>query len=229
MYTVQYDYIFLYGPPFLRNWNKLIGVMHCTPLRLTGQCDVQNGDWLGGVMHIAEIVSTEWCILRTVLRCVFLTPEKFGTIDSAVWCTPRSLTYLTADRHCNVHSLHEAAPVAASEKNEMAGWESLFSHTGRLLQPLLTWGKRTRRPQWWKACTVPKIIDFLRYNMKCIGGSVILRGKFHVVSGFPLHFKLYLGNFDCFSNSVGGGHVTGSPINKPVADGEKKKSAKPTV
>ena len=58
---------------------------------------------------------------------------------------------------------------------------------------------------------------------------MILRGKFHVVSGFPLHFKLYLGNFDCFSNSVGGGHVTGSPINKPVADGEKKKSAKPTV
>ena len=31
--------------------------------------------------------------------------------------------------------------------------------------------------------TVPKIIDFSRYNMK--GGNVILRGIVHVVSGFP--------------------------------------------
>ena len=31
---------------------------------------------------------------------------------------------------------------------------------------------------------------------------MILRGKFHVVSGFPLHFILYRGNLDCFSNSV---------------------------
>ena len=41
-------------------------------------------------------------------------------------------------------------------------------------------------------CTVPKIIDFPRYNMKCIGENVILRGIVHVVSGFPLHFMFPL-------------------------------------
>ena len=51
-------------------------------------------------------------------------------------------------------------------------------------------------------CTVPKEIDFPRYNMKCCGKNVILRGIFHVLSGFPLHFMLYRGNADCFSNSV---------------------------
>ena len=38
--------------------------------------------------------------------------------------------------------------------------------------------------------------------MKCSGENLILRGIFHVVSGFPLHFMLYLGNFDYFSNSA---------------------------
>ena len=46
--------------------------------------------------------------------------------------------------------------------------------------------------------TVPKEIDFPRYNMKCSGKNAILRGIFHVVSGFPLHFMLYHGNLDCF-------------------------------
>ena len=50
--------------------------------------------------------------------------------------------------------------------------------------------------------TVPKVIDFPRYNMKCSGENVILRGIFHVVSCFPLHFMLYRGNFDYFSDSV---------------------------
>ena len=37
----------------------------------------------------------------------------------------------------------------------------------------------------WNAwCTVPKVIDFPRYNMKCSRESVILRGIFHVVSRF---------------------------------------------
>ena len=30
-------------------------------------------------------------------------------------------------------------------------------------------------------CTVPKAIDFPRYNMKCSGGNEILRGIFYVV------------------------------------------------
>ena len=38
--------------------------------------------------------------------------------------------------------------------------------------------------------------------MKCSGENVILRGIVHVVSGFPLHFMFYCGNFDCFSNRV---------------------------
>ena len=38
--------------------------------------------------------------------------------------------------------------------------------------------------------------------MKCSGENVILRGIFHVVSSFPLHFMLYRVILDCFSNSV---------------------------
>ena len=45
---------------------------------------------------------------------------------------------------------------------------------------------------------VPKVIDFPRYNTKCRGENEILRGIFRVVSCFPLHFILYLGNLDSF-------------------------------
>ena len=55
---------------------------------------------------------------------------------------------------------------------------------------------------WGKNNTVPKEIDFRRYNMKCSVENVILCGIFHVVSGFLLHFMLYRGNLDCFSNSA---------------------------
>ena len=51
--------------------------------------------------------------------------------------------------------------------------------------------------------TVPKVIDFPRYNLKCSGEKVILRRIVPVVSGFPLHFTLYRRNFDYFSNRVG--------------------------
>ena len=50
--------------------------------------------------------------------------------------------------------------------------------------------------------TVPKEIDFPRYNMKCSGENVLLRGIFPVLSRFPLHFLLYRGNLDYFSESV---------------------------
>ena len=40
-----------------------------------------------------------------------------------------------------------------------------------------------------------------RYNMKCSGENEILREILHVVSRFPLHFMLFRGNFDSFSNS----------------------------
>ena len=36
--------------------------------------------------------------------------------------------------------------------------------------------------------SVPKVIDFPRYNMKCSVENVILRGIVHEVSCFPLHF-----------------------------------------
>ena len=51
--------------------------------------------------------------------------------------------------------------------------------------------------------TVPKVIIVPRYNMKCSGENVTLRGIFHVVSCCPLHFMLYRGNFDYFWDSVG--------------------------
>ena len=50
--------------------------------------------------------------------------------------------------------------------------------------------------------TVPNVIHFQRYNMKCSGDNMILRGIVHEVSCFPLHFMLYPGNLDCFSDSV---------------------------
>ena len=51
--------------------------------------------------------------------------------------------------------------------------------------------------------TFPKEIDFPQYNMKCSAGNLILRGLFPVVSCFPLHFMLYSGNFDYFSDIEG--------------------------
>ena len=39
--------------------------------------------------------------------------------------------------------------------------------------------------------------------MKCRGENLILRGIFHVVKHFPLHFMLYRRNLDYFSNRVG--------------------------
>ena len=39
--------------------------------------------------------------------------------------------------------------------------------------------------------------------MECSVENVILRRIFHVVSYFPLHFMLYRGNLDYFSDSVG--------------------------
>ena len=42
----------------------------------------------------------------------------------------------------------------------------------------------------------------IQYSMKCCGENVILRGIFHVVSRFPLHFMFNRGNLDYFSNSV---------------------------
>ena len=50
--------------------------------------------------------------------------------------------------------------------------------------------------------TVSKVNDFPRYNMKCSGENLILRGIFHVVSRFPLLFMLYRGNSESFSNRV---------------------------
>ena len=45
--------------------------------------------------------------------------------------------------------------------------------------------------------------------MKCTGSveNVILRGIFHVISRFPLHFILYCGNVDYFLDSVCGGDL----------------------
>ena len=68
--------------------------------------------------------------------------------------------------------------------------------------------------------TVPKGIDFPRYNMKCSGENVILSGIFYVVSGFPLHFMLYPGNLDCFSNSARS--KAGRAISKKMVTIEQK-------
>ena len=48
--------------------------------------------------------------------------------------------------------------------------------------------------------------------MKCSGENVILCGLFHVVSCFTLHFILYRGNLDYFSDSVYSNKITGTII-----------------
>ena len=48
--------------------------------------------------------------------------------------------------------------------------------------------------------------------MKCSGENVILGGLFHVVSCFSLHFILYRGNLDYFSDSVYRNKITGTII-----------------
>ena len=53
--------------------------------------------------------------------------------------------------------------------------------------------------------TVPKVIDYPRYNMKRSGENVIVRGIFHVLSCLTLHFMLYRGNLDKFLDIVGPG------------------------
>ena len=46
---------------------------------------------------------------------------------------------------------------------------------------------------WEYAYTVPKVIDFPRYNTKCSGENKIQGAIVRVVYRFPLHFVLYLG------------------------------------
>ena len=70
---------------------------------LTLQCDAHRRAQLFGMMHTAELDSTEWCTLRSLtprydahrwapLRGGMHTGEFFeevGTLDSTVWCTLR--------------------------------------------------------------------------------------------------------------------------------------------
>ena len=51
--------------------------------------------------------------------------------------------------------------------------------------------------------TVPKVIDFPRYNT-IYSGENIKYFVYCIVSSFPLHFVLYLGNLDVFLDSVQG-------------------------
>ena len=49
--------------------------------------------------------------------------------------------------------------------------------------------------------TVPRVINFPRYNTKCSGEFETLRGIFLLVSCFPVHFMSDLGNLDYFLDS----------------------------
>ena len=67
---------------------------------------------------------------------------------------------------------------------------------------------KTIAVKWFVSYTVPKVINFPRYNMKCSGENVVQRGIFHVVLCFLLHFMLYRGNLHYFSDRVELGPVT---------------------
>ena len=71
----------------------------------------------------------------------------------------------------------------------------------------ITLGLQLIKEEQIKVCkkylyTVSKVFDFLRYDMKSSGENETLRGIFHVVSRFPLHFMIYRGNLDYFLDSV---------------------------
>ena len=55
---------------------------------------------------------------------------------------------------------------------------------------------------WTLTTLSQKKINFPRYNMNCRWENVILSGIFYVVICFLLHFMLYSGNLDYFSDSV---------------------------
>ena len=59
--------------------------------------------------------------------------------------------------------------------------------------------------------TVPKVINFPRYNTKCSGENEILRGIFRVLYRFSQHFVLYLGNLNYFFDSVAIAHKIDLP------------------
>ena len=71
----------------------------------------------------------------------------------------------------------------------------------------ITLGLQLIKEEQIKVCkkylyTVSKVFDFPRYDMKSSGENETLRGIFHVVSRFPLHFMIYRGNLDYFLDSV---------------------------
>ena len=51
-------------------------------------------------------------------------------------------------------------------------------------------------------CTVPKVIDFPRYNMKCSGDNVDTTRNISCSISFSSTFHVYRGNLDYFMDSV---------------------------
>ena len=67
--------------------------------------------------------------------------------------------------------------------------------------------------------------------MRCSGENVILRGIFHVLSCFPLHFMLYCGNLDYFLDSVLYGSISSLSflVTDPESDLRLKTDADPDL
>ena len=60
--------------------------------------------------------------------------------------------------------------------------------------------------------TVPKLIDFPRYNMKCSGENEKLCGIFHVVSRFPLYISCYFAEIMITFWKVHGPETRNTPL-----------------
>ena len=113
--------------------------------------------------------------------------ETFDFFSSDIllyfWIFRIKLKAAYACQHCPKNNLNfciQTEPVTAGADAKVHGFCARYA----------------QKPDICTVYTVPKEIHFPRYNMKCSGNNVILRGIVHVVSCFPLYFMLYCGNLE---------------------------------
>ena len=151
----------------------------------------------------SQISSHSPSTLITHFHILYMVPKTPSSLLQAfaLYSQINTLTYNTLPHPSIDHSTHSLTfPRSSLHLDTLSCTLShILTHTPLLSHPQ----KSSHNPQRkLHLYTVPKEIDFPQYNMKCSGENVILRGIFHVVSCFPIHFMLYRRNLDYFSDSV---------------------------
>ena len=129
-------------------------------VRLRG--GLYHGIRLGSVWSTAKSDSVVSCLRGIRFGGVRSTAES----DSVVSCLPWNPIW-----RCLVHCRVRLCGVLPTVESDLAVSSPLQSLS-----------------LWCPAYTVPKVIDFPRYNIQCSGENVILRGIVHVVSVFLYKF-----------------------------------------